>query len=385
MAVPWPGDWHILLNYQKALMKAYAGAGLTKLGEITQHRSETLTSLIQCTNFRRTHNFLVQTMEAFYCFFLSLYMNTSNSSGTTTVSNIQRVLTELVTKFNSVSGDHDLDTIKSDIQRVYLSLAYALKNLQIHGGVVTKAGYNPVLVSVCINWDGLFVAIRYRNWDLCNSSIKLLAPVFSAFDRPIYQSLIPRHIFDVLTLPNGVHTHLKGRCFFVCLSSSEWHAVALDKCHKMKINKDAKMAITQPSVHIIEHISNYLPFRAACVNNLSHQLFPERELRTLKFSHAPTSMVAAISNHGLFHNTEENSGFWNFLESQKGSAEQAHDHFNFREIGQVGYESFILTKLLKSTATPVRRKRLNTFTVSQAKKCRVKQVDREAKITLKRL
>ena len=49
--LPWPGDWHILLNYQKALMKPYAGAGLTKLGEISQHRSETLTSLIQCSNF----------------------------------------------------------------------------------------------------------------------------------------------------------------------------------------------------------------------------------------------------------------------------------------------------------------------------------------------
>ena len=32
--IPWPGDWHILLNYQKALMKAYAGAGLTRLGEL---------------------------------------------------------------------------------------------------------------------------------------------------------------------------------------------------------------------------------------------------------------------------------------------------------------------------------------------------------------
>ncbi len=49
--IPFPGDWHILLNYQKALMKAYADAGFTKLGEVSQHRSETLTSLINCSNF----------------------------------------------------------------------------------------------------------------------------------------------------------------------------------------------------------------------------------------------------------------------------------------------------------------------------------------------
>lgn len=30
--LPFPGDWHILLNYQKVLMKVYADAGLTKLG-----------------------------------------------------------------------------------------------------------------------------------------------------------------------------------------------------------------------------------------------------------------------------------------------------------------------------------------------------------------
>ncbi len=57
--VPFPGDWHILLNYQKAVMKVYADAGLKKLGEVSQHRSETLTSLIKCSNFCRTHNFLL--------------------------------------------------------------------------------------------------------------------------------------------------------------------------------------------------------------------------------------------------------------------------------------------------------------------------------------
>ena len=49
--IPWLGNWHILLNYRKVLMKAYADAGLVTLAESTQHRSETLTSLIQCTNF----------------------------------------------------------------------------------------------------------------------------------------------------------------------------------------------------------------------------------------------------------------------------------------------------------------------------------------------
>ena len=49
---------------------------------------------------------------------------------------------------------------------------------------------------------GLYVAIHYHNWHLRNGSIKLLATIFSAFDRPIYQQLIPRHVYDVLSLPH---------------------------------------------------------------------------------------------------------------------------------------------------------------------------------------
>ncbi len=39
--IPFPGDWHILLNYQKVLMKVYADAGLIQLGSISGHRAET--------------------------------------------------------------------------------------------------------------------------------------------------------------------------------------------------------------------------------------------------------------------------------------------------------------------------------------------------------
>ena len=72
--IPWPGDWHVLFNYQKVLMKPYADAGLASLGKASGHRSETLTALIQASNFRKTHEFLFQSFEAFYRYFLSLYI-----------------------------------------------------------------------------------------------------------------------------------------------------------------------------------------------------------------------------------------------------------------------------------------------------------------------
>ena len=60
--IPMPGDWHILLNYQKVLMKIYSDAGLVQLGKVAGYRGETRTSLVNCSNFKQTH--------AFFCSFL---------------------------------------------------------------------------------------------------------------------------------------------------------------------------------------------------------------------------------------------------------------------------------------------------------------------------
>ena len=39
--IPFPGDWHILFNYQKVLMKPYADAVLKSMAKSSGHRGET--------------------------------------------------------------------------------------------------------------------------------------------------------------------------------------------------------------------------------------------------------------------------------------------------------------------------------------------------------
>ena len=70
-----------------------------------------------------------------------------------------------------------------------------------------------------------------------------MVPTFLAFDRSIYQELIPYHLKDMLTIPSNVMHHLRKGSFSVHLSQTEWHGVALDQCHEMRINKDAKLAV----------------------------------------------------------------------------------------------------------------------------------------------
>ena len=43
----------------------------------------------------------------------------------------------------------------------------------------------------------LFLAIRGGEWKLRTASIKMMAPLFTAFDRPHYRKILPQHLRDL--------------------------------------------------------------------------------------------------------------------------------------------------------------------------------------------
>ena len=76
--IPFIGDWHLLLNIHSVLMKVYYDAGLKELAIASGFRGETLTSLKRSSNFKRTHAFLLQSMEAFHRHFIREFINSSD-------------------------------------------------------------------------------------------------------------------------------------------------------------------------------------------------------------------------------------------------------------------------------------------------------------------
>ena len=48
---------------------------------------------------------------------------------------------------------------------------------------------------------GLYLSIRGGMWDMRMGSLKEMCPLFAAFDRLNYRTIIPQHIADVLSMP----------------------------------------------------------------------------------------------------------------------------------------------------------------------------------------
>ena len=109
---------------------------------------------------------------------------------------------------------------------------------------------------------GLYFSMRSEQWDLRLGSLKMMAPIFHAFDSSNYIHIIPNHIAEMLCLPPSLLDHFKNGGFVASIKGNNWSSVALDESHEMCINKDVKAAISKLSDDYISKIVQYLPYRA---------------------------------------------------------------------------------------------------------------------------
>ena len=192
---------------------------------------------------------------------------------------------------------------------------------------------------------------------------------------------------------NGA-TFLKRGAFSIRLTPKDWCGIALDECHETKINKDCKLAIIRPNKDKMSHVANYLGFGAKMVNNFKGQIFDkEKEERTTacytptsrsrKSDENITSMLETLQIHGL--HSSNYTHLCTLIEHKQATPEQKNDLLSFRAIGQRAFESFIEYHILNrpSTAAPVRRKKLLTFTIKESQRRKVALVEKERKITQK--
>ena len=104
-------------------MKPYTDAGLASLAKAAGHRGETLTSLLQASNFRRTHEFLLQAFEAFYRYFLSIYYlhvsaRRASEQRVRFEEDINALLSGLIGKFTGIKSEEEKESFRLEIAEV---------------------------------------------------------------------------------------------------------------------------------------------------------------------------------------------------------------------------------------------------------------------------
>ena len=109
------------------------------------------------------------------------------------------------------------------------------------------------------------------------AAYKLMAPLFTAFDRFVYQQLIAQHIYDVNNFPQDLHEALKDGGFAISLRGRTCHSIGVDEAHEMCINRDCKMSITKPSADYIQWVAKFLPVRSKAIKHFEEQVYIERK------------------------------------------------------------------------------------------------------------
>ena len=149
-----PGDWHILYNYQPVLMKIYYHAGLLELAKASGHKGETLTSLQKCTNFKRTHHFLFQVWQAIYRTMIIAFTNSNPeslhpltetlSNTTLTPENMLKIVESIMATSKQCDKFHSFIKKQSDKDSTWKFWA-------------------QFVFEDCMAYIGLFLSIRCRN------------------------------------------------------------------------------------------------------------------------------------------------------------------------------------------------------------------------------
>ena len=238
---------------------------------------------------------------------------------------------------------------------------------------------------------GMYLAIRSGNWNLRVGCMKMMAPIFCAYDHMTYKRLICVHIADLLTLPQPIQECFSEGGFVVSSKGRAWHSVAVDEAHEMFINKSC---IVHPTQDYIHRVANYIPYRNKCLENLKEQLFPEEKKNSpmvtslyttesqTKKHNMNVETIAECARKLLIEATHDLS---NPYSKKPSTPQQREDLMNFYSIGESEFEKYVEYNVLRrpSTCAPNRKRKLLTFSERKITKTQVNQLEKDKKLVTK--
>lgn len=220
-----------------------------------------------------------------------------------------------------------------------------------------------------------------------------MAALFTAFERPNYQKLIPQHIVDMLTIPKTILSHLTQGGFTVSITRRACHSVGMDESHEMCINRECKEYITRPSADYIQRMAMFLQVRAKAMKNIESQLFSDQNLaktqglttiqacdsESKKLEMNVRAQVEKLNSSSILIVDSNLTSLCHLFNRMQPTPEQVHDLLNFRDIRQTEFEIRVEYYTLRnpSVKPPKHHKRLLTFTERRSRRKKVSDIERE--------
>ena len=403
--IPYPGDWHILKNFQEVLMKVFWEAGLKDLAKLRHHQM-TYQKLQTCSNFKRTHKFFLQTYEAIYMYFIDVFLKDRDNTDAAgncsfTTAQISLVVSSVVTNLEQCA-EKDYTNVSDFLD--------AQKKMQTNLIPSLISEFNSWCSKMCKNnktfafwcqfldvdmlaYIQLFLSIRSRNWTMRMAAVKTIAKLFHAFDRYNYAKWLPVHLSHMFALPSYILNHFKSGGFACSLKGTNLASIGLDETHETTINKDVKAVIQRNTPKHIDVMVSTLRFEARMLSNLFEQVSLKRKNRL----HRDFSPSVILNEQNLV------SAYCSKLESSTIFSEigKSYLHKAFSEVqaekaveddlttyfveGEKLYINYVNACILqKDTAerTVLRRRQLRTFATKKVTKTKVKQMEKEKKLVL---
>ena len=337
-------------------MKVYYEAGLKPLAMSSGFRAETLKSLANASNFKRTHAFLMQVWEAFVRQFYEQYMMTISSGEDCDWGPTLELIKTKLLQSNEECMKHGTFDKYADLTISLLGPCRGLYDEFVEGQAKLDDNWRfwcGFVFHDCLAYVGLYFAIRGGVWGLRMASLKEMCPLFTAYDRVNYLKILPQHFAEVMCLPDYVRQCLEQSGFVCMIKGNEMHAVALDEAHETLINKHIKTSVVRPSKEYLDRNMYYYPVRAKTCDALKEQVSPPVVLKKsfTIFDRTPHAsfceenvrvMVSMLDDWHVSDVVTENRGLQTIDGSKQATPEQCTDLLVFRGIGQEYYEALIL-------------------------------------------
>ena len=400
--IPYIGDWHLLKNYQEVIMKIFWDSGLKDLAKST-HKNMTLNSLCTCSNFKRTHRFLLQAHEAilmlqFQCFLdqRNITDDSEALSNTFFLDSVKSLIQSLVIK----DGNIDASTFK-DLQSEFsqspmftsMKEEFLVFRKEMSDKLETFRFWDRFVHEDCMAYIHLFIAIRSRNWHLRNAAVKEMAPLFQACDRQNYSKMIPLHIGFMQALPDYILKHFENGAFASNIKGTELSSLGLDEAHEMTINKDIKMSWSRSLPKNMDRIAGTIQYQAKLISNIQDELdvFTPKKI-VLHRDLSPSVIKAEFANVKMYFGKllttqmflpNQEPQLYHVFTNVPATKDQQASLLSYRQIGQDSYLLFCKFQILKDSSNkkPVtRRHKLKTFAKSKVTRRRMTNLEKEKKM-----